>query len=223
MKQDFYTKEEVLSEIAVLSEELGLDISLEPVEIEGFECIFNFCKLESGWVNSGMDYSSYSVAHAVKKMGSKTDKIKFNQISSLGKEFMCPLNKKEEALDKKRLVKRKKKEEGWRDDKVRARDLRLKFRDYKKFGISSFGRGKGNLEDNVFSFVSFNMPEDSGVWVGHVFVEGLRPMKSYPMVDSIEYLISCINSEIKRQELKFGVKARFDESNIKNISFNKKT
>ena len=193
----YYTKEEVLETISIWSKKREIEIDITPFYELGFECIYNYCKTSKGWVASFEDCCPFCVHYLIKSHGTKEDKIKFNEHSDLGKKYIIPLTRKDIALDNKRL---KKKDKYNSYTGVSKKYLEKTLKKMKKNGIPTLGRGKKNLFDDVFQYMSMDDKMSSEM----IYVKGLKAQCGIPCIYEKE-LEQTIKEEVESQNQYHGL------------------
>jgi len=226
-QKEYYTIEEMFEYLDKLDEHritVRKESALKraPFKVLGFQCIYNFCKTSFGWVPSYEECCEYCVHSIIAQHGSREDKIQFNQINTLGKNYIIPITNKEVALSNKRKRSQKNNESkrnGINKNKLAKTRGQINInkastkmqnntlKEFKKLGIPTLRRTKTTLFHDVFRHN--NSPED------FVYIKGLQPIHFFSYIKKddkyIDTLLKEINSEIERQR-------KMSESNLPFLS-----
>lgn len=173
----------------------------------GFKCIYNYCKLEFGWVASMEDCCPYCVAYLVREYGSESDKKHFNSAQTLGDAYRIPMTRKEIAESNRKKYKRtRNKKSKMKRKGSRKRLARTQNKEHQEFlkrlrsaGVPILRRTKKTAKRDLI-LVSLSKKLRSELDIGfcsYVYVKGVRSQGGYLYISSQERLAEHVNKVCK--------------------------
>ena len=142
------TEESLVIEMEVIRKQV-----LTGFKEQGFNCIYNYCETEKGWIENIEDCCPYCISYSIKTYGSLADKIKFNKENTIGvkldteRKQIALNNKKSRAKKKNKQIKRKRKFSINKIDKNEFKNMLVLL---KNNNISIIRKNKKNIMNGLY-------------------------------------------------------------------------
>lgn len=195
----FYTKEDML----IYLKKHFPNISLEPKEINGFNCIHHFCELEKGWFPNHSEIDEYELSMVMKYDGSINDRKKWNQYS----DFKLETSKKGFILEKKKNRVSKRNLTRHFNEKYGRKAFEAFIKELKKAGVPVLRRTKKDQYKGLYYFwidrsselfnLASGVVSDKNTAIVYIPNEKGYPFVGMDSLTSVKELVNLINDERK--------------------------
>lgn len=160
---------------------------------QGFNCIYNFCQLEKGWVANIEECCPYCIKSSVENYGSRKEKEFFNKVNTINATL--PITSKEIAKENKKARTRNKKRVVYSmSKKMGNNEYKKLIKILKENNVSVLRKTKETIKEGLFKYILNNKDY-------YIYLPEIKNINNYfiPMVDSEEELLNEINRVLKKQ------------------------